>query len=328
MISRRQLLIALGVNAVAAPFATFAQPQGKVWRIGLLSTYPYGKNPRLGAFKQQLRDLGHVEGKTFTIDELQADGNYDRYPALAAELVRRNVDVILATGGTQSVTAARDATRTIPIVFSGVSDPVGQKIVASLARPGGNITGATNQNQDAAGRVLALLREIVPSAKRIAILSNPTNSSLPLVLGHMRAAATTLRLEVTVVEAKAPAEFEEAFAKIARARTAGVIVPGDSMFNGQSARLAALAVKHRLPTMGGNSLMSEGGVLMSYSANPMELFRRVAILTDKILRGAKPADLPVEQPTQFDLIVNMKTAKALGIKIPNSILVQATKVIE
>jgi putative ABC transport system substrate-binding protein len=279
-------------------------------------------------FKQQLRDLGHVEGKTITIDYLSAEGKYDRLPSLAAELIRRDVDVIMADGGTPSATAVKNATRTIPVVFVGVADPVGQGIVASLARPGGNVTGISNQQRDTALKTLALLKEIVPSAKHIAILSNPTNSFLSQVLSDMQAAARTLRLEITVVNARAPAELEGAFAEIARVRPAGVVIPGEAMFNIEAGRLAALAARHRLPTMSGNSASPESGGLMSYGANRLDLVRRAAILVDKILKGAKPANLPVEQPTKFELILNMRTAKDLGIKIPNSILVQATKVIK
>jgi putative ABC transport system substrate-binding protein len=327
MITRREILIALGAGALAASLGSFAQQQGKVWRIGFLTTYS-GNDPRFEVFKQQLRDLGHVEGKTITIDYLSAEGKYDRLPSLAAELIRRDVDVIMADGGTPSATAVKNATRTIPVVFVGVADPVGQGIVASLARPGGNVTGISNQQRDTALKTLALLKEIVPSAKHIAILSNPTNSFLSQVLSDMQAAARTLRLEITVVNARAPAELEGAFAEIARVRPAGVVIPGEAMFNIEAGRLAALAARHRLPTMSGNSASPESGGLMSYGANRLDLVRRAAILVDKILKGAKPANLPVEQPTKFELILNMRTAKDLGIKIPNSILVQATKVIK
>ena len=200
-----------------------------------------------------------MEGKTITIDYLSAEGKYERLPALAADLVRRNVDVIMAVGGTPAATAARNATRTIPVVFMGVSDPVGQGFVTSLARPGGNVTGITNQQPEMAVKSLALLKEIVPSAKRIAILSNPTNSSLPRVISEMQAAAKTLRLEITVVNAGAPAEFEGAFAEIVRDRPAGLVILADAFFNTEAGRLATLAARHRLPTMGGNKLFPKAG---------------------------------------------------------------------
>ena len=328
MINRRKLLVVLGAGALTAPLVSFAQPHGKVWRIGCLSPFPSGNTLRFEAFKQQLRDLGHVEGKTITIDYLSAEGKYDRLPALAAELVGRNVDVILADGGTPATTAARNAARTIPVVFTILSDPVGQGFVTSLARPGGNVTGITNQHPETAVKSLALLKEVVPSAKRVAILSNPTNSSLPQVVQDMQAAARKLRLEITVVNAGAPAEFEKAFAEIVRDRPDGLVILSDAMLVIEAARLTTLAAKHRLPTMGGNNDIPESGGLMSYGANRLDMIRRAAALVDKILKGAKPADLPVEQPTKFDLVVNMRTANDLGLKIPNSILVQATKVIE
>ena len=272
--------------------------------------------------------LGHVHGKTIAIDYLSAEGKYDRLPALAAELVRRKVDVIMAAGGTPSATAARNAARTIPVVFAGVGDPVGQGFVTSLARPGGNVTGITNQSPEVAAKALALLKEIIPSAKRIAILSNPKNSSLLVVLSEMQAAAKTLRLEVTVVNARAPVEFEEAFAEVVRAQSEGVVILADALFTSEAGRLATLAATHRLPTMGLNGVVPEGGGLMSYGANRLDLVRRAAILVDKILKGAKPADIPVEQPTSFELIVNSNNARAIGIKIPQSILVRADTVIE
>jgi putative tryptophan/tyrosine transport system substrate-binding protein len=328
MNNRRKLVIALGAGVLTAPLCSFAQQQGKVGRIGLLSPYPSGNDPQSEAFKQQLRDLGHVEGKTIAIDYLSAEGNYDRLPTLAADLVRRNVDVIMTVGGTPPLEAARNAARTIPVIFANVADPVGQGFVTSLARPGGNVTGITNQNPEVAVKLLALLKEIVPSAKRIAVLSNPTNPSHSRVLSDMQVAARVLRLEISFVNAGTPAEFEKAFAEIAQVRPAGLVILSDAMFNTDAARLTTLAARHRLPTMGGHNSVPESGGLMSYGADRLDLARRAAILADKILRGAKPADLPVEQPTKFELILNMRTAKDLGIKIPNSILVQATKVIK
>jgi putative ABC transport system substrate-binding protein len=327
VIARRKILIALGASALTAPFNSFAQ-QGKIPRIGVLTMFPSGKDYQFGIFKQQLRDLGHVEGKTIVIDYLPAEGKYDQLPGFAAELVRRNVDILVAMGGTPAAIAAKNATKTIPIVFTSVSDPVGLGVVASLARPGGNITGATNLIRDTAAKSLALFKEIVPSARRIAILANPANSSFLLVLGELQAAAKTLHLELVVVKARSPSEFDGAFAEIARARPASLLINSDVMLNTEAIRLATLAAKHRLPTMGGNTAVPESGGLMSYGANRSDMVRRAAVMVDKILKGEKPADLPVEQPTKFELVVNKRTAKDLGIKIPNSILVQATKVIE
>jgi putative ABC transport system substrate-binding protein len=326
MNNRRKLLLALGAAALALPLTPHAQT--KIRRIGFLTNFPPDNDLRFEVFKRQLRDLGHVEGKTITIDYLSAEGNYDRLPVLAAELVKRNVDVIMTDGGTPGAIAARNATKTIPIVFAAVANPVGQGIVASLARPGGNVTGTSNQSPEVSVKSLSLLKEIAPSARRIAILSNPANSSLPSIISELQAAAKTLRLEIFVVNAGAPAEFEKAFAEIARGRAAGVVVLADPLFNSESARLAMLAAKYRLPLMGTINNVPDSGGLMSYGANRPDLIRRAAALVDKILKGAKPADLPVEQPTKFDLVLNKRTARDLGIKIPNSILVQATKVIE
>jgi putative ABC transport system substrate-binding protein len=328
MTTRREMLVMLGAGALAVPLSSFVQQKGKVWRVGFLTTDQSDNDQRFGWFKQQLRDLGHVEGRTIIIDYLSAEGKYDRLPALAAELVRRNVDVIMTVGGTPAATAARNVARTIPVVFAGVADPVGQGFVTSLARPGGNVTGITNQQPEVAVKLLALVKEIVPSAKRIAILSNPTNSALPSVILDMLAAASKLRLEVTIVNARAPAEFEGAFAEIVRNRPAGLAILADPVFNSEAGRLATLAARHRLPTMGMQPGIAESGGLMSYGANRSDMVRRGAVLVDKILKGAKPGDLPVEQPTKFELVVNLKTAKALGITIPQTILVQANRVIE
>ena len=328
MNNRRKLVMAFGASALVAPFGSFAQQKGKVWRVGFLTNFPPDNDPRFEVFRQQLRDLGHVEGKTITIDYLSAEGKYDRLPALVAELVKRNADVIMVDGGTPGAIAAKNATKTIPIVMAAINDPVGQGLVASLARPGGNVTGNSNHGPEVSVKSLALLKEIVPSAKRIAVLSNPTNLSHPPTIREMQAAAKTLRLEIIVVNAGTPAEFEKAFAEIARNRPAGLVILADPLFISEAGRLATLAAKYRLPTMGTVNTVPESGGLMSYGANRPDLIRRAAILVDKILKGAKPADLPVEQPTKFDLIVTMRTARDLGLKIPNSILVQATKVIE
>jgi putative ABC transport system substrate-binding protein len=210
----------------------------------------------------------------------------------------------------------------------GVADPVGQGIVASLARPGGNVTGMSSQQLETGVKSLALLREILPSARHVAILSNPTNASLPAVVRELQAAAKTLRLETTVVNAGAPAEFEGVFAEIARVRPAGVAILGDTMFNNEAGRLATLAARHRLLTIGGHISVPESGGLMSYGSDRLALLRRATILVDKILKGAKPSDLPVEQPTKFELVINLKTAKALGLTIPPSLLGRADEVIQ
>ena len=328
MSNRRKLILALGAGTLVAPFRSHAQQQSKLWRIGVLSPLPSSNDPQFEACKQQLRELGYVEGKTISFDYLSSEGNYDRLPALAAELVRRKADVIFAAGGTPTVLAVKKATGTIPVVFVGVADPVGQGIVASLARPGGNVTGVSSQQTETGVRSLALFKETLPSAKRIVILSNPTNLSLAPVVNNMQAAGKALRLELTVVDVKAPAEFEKAFAEIARMRPAGVVVPIDTMFQNEAGRIVTLASSAQLPTMGGHTAIPENGGLMSYGANRPDLVRHAVILVDKILKNAKPGDLPIEQPTKFDLVVNLKSAKTLGINIPNSVMVHATKVIK
>jgi putative ABC transport system substrate-binding protein len=323
-----RLWIALCVTLALVPLWCEAQSSDRLARIGFLQSYPSANDLRFEAFRKQLRDLGYTEGKTVAIEYLSAEGKYDRLPALAAELARRNVNVLVADGGTPSALAAMKATRTIPIVFCCVTNPVEQGMVASFARPGGNVTGITNQNTDFAPKALELLKQMLPSAKRIAVLSNPTNPSLALVLDQVRTTASRLGLEVTPAQVRAPEEFERAFGEIAKTRPAAVLVLQDPMMAIGSAQLATLAAKRRLPIAGGNIALPEQGGLMSYGPNLLDLVRRAAILVDKILKGAKPADLPVEQPTKFDLVINLATAKALGLKIPQSILVRADQVIK
>jgi putative ABC transport system substrate-binding protein len=247
---------------------------------------------------------------------------------LASELVQRNVDIIMADGGTPTINAVRDATRTIPTVFCCPADPVAQGIVTSLAKPGGNLTGVSTQNLEYGPKSLELLKEILPSAKRVAVLSNPTNSSIPLVLGLMQTSAQALGLEIDLIDARTTAEFERAFVEIARHRPAGLIILSDAFLSNNAPRLTALATRHRLPTMGGTDTIPESGGLASYGPNRLDLLRGSAVLVGKILKGAKPAALPVEQPTKFDLVINMRTAKALGLNIPASVLLRANNVIE
>jgi putative ABC transport system substrate-binding protein len=329
MMKRRELIVALGLCVLAAPLVSHAQTPTGVPRIGFMqdSATPFNK-ARFEAFRQGLRELGYVEGKTVVIEYRNAEGKFDRLPALAAELLGLKVNIIVADGGAVTALAAKGATRTVPIVFPAVADPVSTGLVANLARPGGNLTGLSLQSPDTAGKRLQLLKEIVPRAKRIAFLVNPSNTSTAAVLREVQTASRTLGLEVQVVEAQAPAEFDVAFAEIARKRADALIVFPDSMFVAQSARIAALAAKLKLPTMGDNSALPESGGLVSYGANRLDMLRRAAIVVDKILKGAKPATLPVDQPSKFDLILNLKTAKALGLTIPPAVLLRADKVIE
>ena len=331
MVRRRRLRFAVWLFltfALAVPVTCAAQPSGLVPRIGYLQVYPSAKDSRFEAFRQQLRELGYVEGRTVLIDYLSAEGQYDKLPALAREVTRRQVNVIVADGGSATTLAAMKATRTIPIVFCCVTNPVEQGMVASLARPRGNVTGVTNQNSEFAPKLLELLKEVFPSAKRIAVLSNSNNPSLPIVLDELRATASALRLEVVVANVRSPAEFDGALNELSKARPVAVLVIQDPMLTSGAAQLAALAAKHGLTVSGGNNIVAEQGGLISYGPNLLDLVRRAAIMVDKILKGAKAADLPVEQPTKFDLVINTGTARALGLKIPQSLIVRADRVID
>jgi len=242
--------------------------------------------------------------------------------------VRIKVDVIVAEGGILSVLAAKNATLSIPIVFPTIADPVAQGVVTSLARPGGNLTGLSVQSWDIAGKLLELLKEVVPRATRIAFLVNPDNPSLRQSLPEVQSAARKLGVESLVIEAKSALDLDGAFTEVSRRRADGVVIWSDAMLNGQSSTLGRLAAKHKLPTIGDNRALPENGGLASYGPNRLDMMRRSAILVDKILKGTKPADLPVEQPTKFELVINLKTAKALGLTIPQSVLGRADQVIE
>ena len=328
MMTRRKLLIALGAGALAAPLASFAQQQpAKIARIGFLSALSRSDTDRGDGFRQGMREIGYVEGKDFIIEGRFAEGKFERLPSLAEELVRLKVDVIVAWA-TPAVTAAKQATSTLPIVMVSVGEPVQSGFVASLARPGGNITGMSAVTSDLSGKLVELLIEVVPRINHVAALRNPANLSSAHQLKETETAARSLGLQLQVHEVRTPEDFESAFASMTKARAMGVVVLPDPMFISQRARIADLATKSRLPTVFGRRENAEAGGLISYGSSLSDQFRRSATYVDKILKGAKPGDLPVEQPTKFELVINMKTAKALGIKIPNSILVRADKVID
>jgi len=314
-------LLAL-LAAGAAPLAAEAQQAGKVYHVGYLST-------PTDAFLRKLRELGWVEGQNLVIEYRWAEGNVERLPALAAELVRLKVDVIVAPAGSAAL-AAKNATSSIPIVMMAPNDPVEMGLVASLRRPGGNITGTAYTPGPAIfGKQLQILKETVPNASRVAILSNPADPSFALqVMREVEAAAQSLRIRLQHVEARGPEEFEGAFAAMARERAEALLVAGGSTFLVHRARVAELALKGRLPTMYSARENVAAGGLMAYSVNRSDLTGRAAVYVDKILKGAKPADLPVEQPTKFELIINLKTAKALGLTIPQSLLLRADEVIQ
>ena len=313
----------------AIPLAAEAQQAGKVYRIGYLSTPTRASVENgLQAFLRALQELGWVEGQNLIIEYRWADGNVERLPDLAAELVRRKVDVIVAPAGSAAL-AAKNATSSIPIVMIFPSDPVEMGLVASLSRPRGNITGTTyTAGSEIFGKQLQLLKETIPHATRVAILWNPADPSFATQKREVEAAARSLRIHLQYVEARGPDEFDRAFAAMARERADALLVGGTSTFLAHRTRIAELAVKGRLPTMCNFREIVEAGGLMAYAVNMPDFVGHAAVYVDKILKGAKPADLPIEQPTNFELTINLKTAKALGLTIPQSVLARADTVIQ
>src|SRR5215469_7562329 len=330
--NRRYLSIvvaALGL-LLTAPLAADAQQAGKVPRIGFLSlTSPSDRPPLLDAFRQGLREVGWVEGQNIVIDYRYAEDRVDRLPDLAAELVRLKVDLIVASAGTQVATAAKNATETIPIVMIFVRDPVGTGLIKSLARPGGNVTGTSGSaGLEWVAKQLELLKETVPKIRRVAILSNPDNAYHQLAIREVNIAARSLGVQLQLLEARGPKEFDGAFAAMAKERVGALLVLSDAIFASHRTRLADLAARSRLPAAFGQRDSVEAGGLMSYGPSFLDFYRLAATYVDKILKGTKPADLPVEQPTKFELVINMRTAKALGLTIPQSVLLRADHVIE
>jgi putative tryptophan/tyrosine transport system substrate-binding protein len=325
---RRRFLLTSLAGAVAAPLGAGAQ-QGTVPRVGWLSLLS-GTDAQgsVDIFRQTLRDLGHVEGQSVAMEYRWAGGNTERLFDLATELVRLKVAVIVAQGGVPAAQAAQRATKTIPIVFTGPADPVAAGLVASLARPGGNITGPTLSSEQLMGKGLELLREVVPNVTRVAVLWNPTNPGNTPQLREAEAAAAASGVRLLPVEARAPAEIDRVFVAMARERAGALLVLMDVMFYDRRKQITALAAKNRLPAVYPYSVFADAGGLMSYAASRSDMYRQIAVYVAKILKGAKPADLPVEQPTKFELVINLKTAKALGLTIPPSLLARADQVIE
>jgi putative ABC transport system substrate-binding protein len=315
--NRRKLLAVFGAGALVAPLASFAQQQpAKVPRIGFLGAESAsGYTSRVDALRAGLRELGYVEGKNIAIEFRWADGNNDRLPELAAELVRLKVDVIV-THAFPGTRAARQATTTIPIVTAAVADPVALGLVASLARPGGNVTGSTFFYPEVIAKRLELLK----------VLLNPDGPAIGTFFSAMQLSARSLKVALHRFEARGLNEFEGAFSAMAKKRIEAVAVIEDPIFFANAKGLADLAAKQRFSSIGFNEYAEAGG-LIGYGANYLELWRRAAYFVERILKGTKPADLPIEQPTKFELVINMKTAKALGIKIPSSILLRADKVL-
>jgi putative ABC transport system substrate-binding protein len=326
---RRAFIGTLAGGFLAAPFAAEAQRGGRVYRIGILTNKASdpAESRQWQAFRLGLQERGWIEGENILIDFREAEGNSARLPELAADLVRRKVDLIV-TRGSLFTGAVKAATSSIPIVFVAHADPVGTGHVSSLARPGGNITGLAILQTELGSKGLELLRSVVSAITRIAVLWHPGTPSAAPGLKALAEPARMLRLELQPVGARSAAELEGAFAAMARARAQGVLVLATPIFFGERQRLGELAIAHRLPTMFQVRDYAEAGGLMSYGADFADLYRRGAIHVDKILRGAKPADLPVEQATKFELVINLKTAKALGLTIPPALLQRADQVID
>ena len=324
---RREFITLLGGAAAAWPLAVRAQQAEKLLTIGFL-----GQNTRsaggewTAAFVQRLRELGWTDGRTIAIEYRWGEGREERFAEVAAEFVRLKVDIIVVSG-TPAVMASKRATSTIPIVFATAGDPVGNHLVDSLARPGGNVTGLSVQSNELAGKRIELLREVVPGLRRLAILGNVGNPFTVLELAEVQAAAGTFGLEVDTLEIRSAREIAPGFDTI-KGRSEALYVCVDGLLSSNRIPINILAVGARLPTMHGTREYVEGGGLMSFGANYPDLFRRSADYVDKILRGAKPADIPVEQPTKFDLVINVTTAKALGLNIPDKLLAIANEVIE
>ena len=329
MNNRRKLIVALGAGGLVASFGSSAQqPPTRIPRIGLLS--PFTANDTAvwhRAFHQGLRDLGWFDGKNIGIEFRYADGRDDRLPDLAADLVRLKVDVIVAAV-TADVSAAKNATKTIPIVMQSAGDPVALGLVASLARPGGNVTGLTNISTEMGGKRLALLKELVPNLSRVAVLWNPQTKISTLNWKDIQLPAQQLGIQVHSLQAQSPSDFDKVFKDATQARAGALAVLPDPLFAGNIKRIADLAIKHHLPSIFHLKEYVDVGGLAAYGPDRSDLFRRSATYVDKILRGAKPADLPVEQPTKFELFLNGRTAKVLRLIIPQSLLVIADKVSE
>jgi ABC-type uncharacterized transport system substrate-binding protein len=328
MMDRRSFIVTLAGGLLAAPLAAGAQPAGRVPRIGYLVGAAREQASHLvKPFENGLRDLGYVPGRDVMIEYRFADGKLERLPQLAQDLVRLKVDVIV-TGSNTHVIAAKQATTTIPIVMVYVLDPVGAGLVASVSRPGGNVTGLSQDvSAEISGKRLALLKELVPKLSRVAVLVTPP-VAVPATLKAIEAAARTLRMTVVRFDARGPADLEGVFAAMIRARSDALVVNGGPAQFNMRTQIAQLALRHRLPSLSRITEDVEAGGLMSYGASVSDEWRRAAVYVDKILKGAKPGDLPIEQPTKFDLAINLKTAKALGLTIPPSLLQRADEVIE
>jgi len=332
MIRGVAVIAILALSLLAAPLAAEAQQAAKVARIGYLSPN-LATSPHLReAFREGLRDLGYVEGRNLVIEYRDAEGKVERLPALAAELVALKVDVIVAEGGNTRVPlAATQATRTLPIVFASAADPVGSGLVTSLARPGGNVTGLSSLAPELVGKCLEQLKQAVPGVSRVAVLWQPGGFGERTekdMLKEAEVAARALGVRLQFVEARGPEDFDRTFSDMTRARAGALTVLGSAMFFNERRRLVDLAAKNRLPAVYAQREFVDAGGLMSYGPDLADLLRRAATYVDKILKGTKSGDLPIEQPKKFELVINLKTAKALGLTIPQSVLGRVDEVIQ
>ena len=323
---RRVLLVALAL--LAAPRAGHAEPATKAARVGVLASSTEANfAPSVKVFRETLRAAGWVEGQNLTLDVRYAGERYARLPEMAAEMVKLKVDVI-ASLGTPATEAAKSATTTIPIVMESLSDVVASGLVSNLARPGGNVTGVSGFAPELSGKRLELIREVRPNAARIAILTNRANRATASVIRSTEAAAQQMRMQLSVTDVRQPSDLEGAFDTMARAHTDALVLAADPLIFSQHQRIVDLAARHRLPAVYETRLFTEAGGLLSYGPLTYERFTRVAVYVDRILRGARPGDLPVEQPSTFELVLNLKTAKSLGLDVPPALRLRADHVIE
>jgi ABC-type uncharacterized transport system substrate-binding protein len=325
---RRPFLFALTVVFLIAPTVSIAQQQAKLWHIGILETIPATSNvENLDALRQALGALGYVEGRNLIIEYRSSEGHDERFTALAAELVRMKVDLIVARGSPASL-AAKDATRTIPVVMARTGDPIGSGLVSNLAHPGGNITGLSSQSVDTEAKRLELLRQLVPSLARVAALSNMGTPNSPPQWKEIQNAARSLGIEAQLVDVRRPQDLGPAFDAASRQHADALVIGQDGLLQSNRRLIADLAATHRLPAIYRSMEFIEAGGLIAYGPHYPDLYRRTAIYVDKIFKGAKPGDLPIEQPTRFELAINVKTAKALGLTIPQELLLRADRLIE
>ena len=328
MNKRRKLLVAIGASGLV-PLSTLAQ-RGKVWRVGFMASRHLDfvdSDYNYGPFRQGMRELGYVEGKNLIIEWRSAEGKLEHLSGIATELVNLKVDVIVAAGG-PATRAAQKATTTIPIVMGSVADPVSNGFIKSLAQPAGNITGSSNMSEDVSPKQLEMLLAMVPKLSRVALLVNPSNPANVKSVEIVQSAGHKLGVKILRTDARTPQEIDDAFSWIRQQNAGALMMWTEPFFLQQKNQIAELAMKHRLPAMAGDRIYSEAGALMSYGPNIADQYRRAATYVDRILKGAKPAELPVEQPTKFDLVINRKAARALGLTIPQTLLLSADKLIE